>query len=447
MRKLESWGRYPKTEQRWRLIHWRDEPLGLENEPGPVLPYGLGRSYGDACLNDGGLLLETRGLNRFIAFDRQTGLLRCEAGVSLAEIIEVCLPHGWFLPVTPGTKFVTVGGAIAADVHGKNHHRAGTFARHVLRFELLRSTGERLLCSRDSHPEWFAATVAGLGLTGLITWAEIQLRPVRSRRIAAESVPFANLSEFFPISAESERDYEYTVAWVDCTARGAHLGRGIFMRGNHAESGPLAARRQAALRVPFDFPGFVLNPLTVRLFNSLYYWKQLGRRTRGLLDINPFFYPLDAVLDWNRIYGRRGFLQWQCVVPYGGDESTIREILDRIARAGKASFLAVLKVFGDQPSPGLLAFPRPGVTLALDFRIDAALLRLLDGLDAIVRQAGGAIYPVKDARMSAADFQAFYPQWRRLAEFADPLFSSSFWRRVTAPASATAPAHVPAGAL
>jgi len=430
--RLESWGRYPKAEQRSRTVVWRQEPLGLGDDAGPVLAYGLGRSYGDACLNDGGLLLQTRGLNRFIALDEQAGVLRCEAGVSLEEILDLVVPRGWFLPVTPGTKLVTLGGAIANDVHGKNHHRAGTFGAYVRSFELLRSTGERLLCSRDSNPEWFAATVAGLGLTGLITWAEIQLKPIRSRLIETENVRFANLGEFFSISAESERDFEYTVAWVDCTARGGALGRGIFIRGNHAEAGGLRARAKKSVRVPFDFPGFVLNPLGIRLFNALYYWKQGSGRKRLLVDLDPFFYPLDAVLEWNRIYGRRGMLQWQCVVPYGGDQTAIHEIMDRIARAGKASFLAVLKVFGNVPSPGLLSFPRPGVTLALDFPIDKGpLFALLNELDAVVRRAGGVLYPAKDARMSAADFQAFYPQWQRLAEFADPRFSSSFWRRVT----------------
>ncbi len=431
MARLESWGRYPKVEQRSRPVVWRHEPLELGDESA-VLAYGLGRSYGDVCLNGGGLLLETRRLNRFIAFDPQTGVLSCEAGVSLEEILALSVPRGWFLPVTPGTKFVTVGGAIANDVHGKNHHRAGTFGRHVRQFELLRSSGDRVLCSSDSNPEWFAATIGGLGLTGLITWAEIQLKPIRSRLIDVEYLRFPNVSAFFALSAESERDFEYTVAWVDCTARGNALGRGIFIRGNHAETGGLEAKRKRSLRVPFDFPGFVLNPLTVRLFNSLYYWKQGAGRKRARADFDPFFYPLDALLDWNRIYGRRGLLQWQCVVPYSGDETAIRQILSKIAQAGKASFLAVLKVFGDVPSPGLLAFPRPGVTLALDFPNDGGpIFTLLSELDAVVREAGGVLYPAKDARMSAADFQAFYPQWPQLARYADPRFSSSFWRRVT----------------
>jgi FAD/FMN-containing dehydrogenase len=429
----ESWGRYPRCKNAARALSWGTDNLPLPTDSS-VLPYGQGRSYGDSCQNPGGTLLATAGLNRFIAFDRQSGVLRCEAGVTLDEILRLAVPQGWFLPVTPGTRFVSIGGAIANDVHGKNHHHAGTFGRHVRALELLRSDGERRRCTPDENSPWFAATIGGLGLTGLITWAEVQLKPISSPYIAVETIKFRNLAAFFEIAAESERDYEYTVAWVDCLAEGRHLGRGLFMRGNHAPMPagrpPTSATRR--LRVPVDFPGFALNGGTVRAFNGLYYRRQRRPRAHHIVHYEPFFYPLDAILNWNRIYGRRGFMQYQCVLPHGDDMRAITALLQTIAGSGLGSFLSVLKTFGDMPSPGMLSFPRAGVTLALDFpNKGARTLTLLERLDGIVRGAGGAVYPAKDARMSALSFQTYYPQWRAFARFTDPCFSSGFWRRVT----------------
>jgi FAD/FMN-containing dehydrogenase len=433
----QSWGRFPHAQQqRTYKLYWASDPIPAAGPCEPMLPYGCGRSYGDVCLNDGGVILDVRGMDRFLAFDPLTGRLRCEAGVTLDEVLRVMVRQRWFLPVTPGTKFVTLGGAVANDVHGKNHHVAGTFGRHTLGFELLRSTGERMWCSRDSNVEWFEATIGGLGLTGLITVVELQLKPVRSRRIAMEAIKFGGLDEFFAISRESEYGYEYTVSWADCVAKGSSMGRGIFMRGNHVDNAEAldgASNRQRSIPIPVDFPGFTLNPLTIRLFNALYYHKQLSRRVRTAVDYEPFFYPLDAVLNWNRIYGKRGFLQWQCVAPHDRDTGAIHEIFRVIAAAGTGSFLAILKVFGSLPSPGLMSFPKPGVTLALDFRLEGErTFRLLDRLDDILASAGGRLYPAKDARMSPRHFQLFYPQWERFANYIDPAFSSSFWRRVTA---------------
>jgi len=429
----QSWGRYPAVEQK---IHsgprWRSESLDVRKLEGTVLPHGLGRSYGDVCLNDGNWIIPTRPLDRFISFDTQKGLLRCEAGVSLAEILQVIVPRGWFLAVTPGTKFVTVGGAIANDVHGKNHHRAGTFGCHVTQLELLRSDGQRLLCSRDSQRDLFSATVGGMGLTGLITWAEIRLTPIKSRRIDQKATKFSSLDDFFKLSAESEQQYAYTVAWIDCQSSGHNLGRGIFYAGNHCESGTLSATdKSSGLAVPFDFPGFALNGLSIRAFNWLYYHKQTRAVIENAVDYEPFFYPLDAVADWNRIYGKRGFFQYQCVVPQK-DGAPIRDILTAIAKSGQGSFLAVLKVMGDKPSPGMMSFPRAGVTLALDFPNKGARTQeLFARLDTIVREAGGRLYSAKDACMTAANFQRYYPDWTEFAKHIDPRFSSSFWRRVT----------------
>jgi FAD/FMN-containing dehydrogenase len=437
---LQSWGRYPHAEhQQARSVEWATDRLPAPAGGGSLLPYGQGRSYGDSCLNAGGTLLTTSRLDRFLSFDPSTGVLRCEAGVTLDAILRLVTWQGWFLPVTPGTKFVSVGGAIANDVHGKNHHRAGTFGRHVRRLELLRSDGTRRVCSPEENADWYGATLGGLGLTGLITWAEVQLRRMSNPYILQETIPFDNLEAYLALSRESEADYDFTVAWVDSLGRGRNLGRGLFYRGNHAppqfDAVPLAPShlsRRGGLAVPIEFPGFALNRLSVAAFNLLYYHRQRGRPSQRLVHYDPFFYPLDGVHRWNRIYGRRGFLQFQCMVPLDSSGvAAMREILERGARSGMPSFLTVLKTFGDVPSPGWLSFPRRGLTLALDFaNRGERTWRLVEQLDAVTRQAGGRVYPAKDARMSAESFAAYYPERKRFAAYVDPAFSSSFWRRV-----------------
>jgi FAD/FMN-containing dehydrogenase len=399
-----------------------------------VLPYGQGRSYGDVCLNDGGTLLLTSRLDRLIAFDAENGVLRCEAGTTLEAILSVIVPRGWFLPVTPGTQFVSVGGAVANDIHGKNHHKAGTFGRYVRRFELARSSGERLVCSPEENAELFRATVGGLGLTGLVTWVEISLKRISGPRVDVETVPLTGLEDFFRLSAESDRDFEHTVAWFDGLAPPERF-RGLFYRGNHAapEDKVKLPDFRARLSVPCGLPSGLLNRRTIRAFNWLYYDWSAHKPSRRSVSYRSFFYPLDAVSHWNRIYGRRGFFQYQCAVPLGDEgRRPVAPLLEVVARSGQGSFLSVLKVFGDMASPGLLSFPRPGVTLAMDFpNRGRKTLELFDRLDALVRDAGGAVYPAKDARMSAAAFQAFFPRWREFEKFVDPKFSSSFWRRVT----------------
>jgi len=354
--------------------------------------------------------------------------------VSLEEVLKLIVPHGYFLPTTPGTKFITVGGAVANDVHGKNHHRAGTFGCAVTQFELLRSNGERLRCSPEINPEWFRATIGGLGLTGLITWVEFKLRRIESAFVEVESLKFRNIEEFFEISAESDTHFEHTVSWLDCLSTDASLGRGILMRGNHATSsaGNLKVHRQPKLRVPCDLPGFALNKWSIKVFNAAYYSRLRSKVTRATTHYDPFFYPLDAVNHWNRVYGRRGFFQYQFLVPFAGDQTVIREILGKIAASGQGSFLAVLKAFGKCQSPGLLSFPREGITLALDIpNRGPQTLALLNALDLTVSAAGGRLYPAKDARMSAAMFQTSYPEWQEFANYVAPAFSSGFWRRVT----------------
>lgn len=433
-RRYEAWGRYPQARQGVLAQHWRNDPLPLPDSPdASVLPYGNGRSYGDVCLNDGNVLIDTRALDRFISFDHHSGVLRCEGGVLLSEIFDLVVPRGWFLPVTPGTRFVTVGGAIANDVHGKNHHRAGTFGRHVRAFELLRSDGSRRVCSPDLEVDFFRATIGGLGLTGLVTWAELQLSRVASPYIDQETIRYGNLDEFFALSAESDRDFEYTVAWIDCLARGDALGRGVFIRGNHADTAPARGPRRPHLRlaVPVAPPLSLVNRASLKILNTAYFYGHRPGRRSDTVHYEPFFHPLDMVADWNRIYGPKGFLQYQFVVPGQDGPGAVREILERIARAGTGSFLAVLKVFGEQASPGLLSFPRPGVTLALDFPNQGPkTFELLAVLDEVVRAARGRIYPAKDARMKGDDFRRAYPAWQALDALRDPRFESSFWRRV-----------------
>jgi FAD/FMN-containing dehydrogenase len=421
------------TRSQLQPVYWSCDPLPAAGGR-KMLAYGMGRSYGDCCLNDGGLLLTTTGCNRILAFDAENGLIRCEAGATLDDILKVIVPRGWFLPTTPGTRYITVGGAVANDVHGKNHHLAGTFGRHVRRLELLRSDGRRLLCSPQENAEWFAATIGGIGLTGLITWVEFALRKIASAMIEMETIKFRNLDEFFQLSAESDRDFEHTVAWVDCLAHGSSLGRGLFMRGNHApaSSGPLSVHAPPALSVPFDFPALALNSVSVRIFNTLYYQRVRRRLTRSLTHYGPFFHPLDSLNGWNRIYGRRGFFQYQFVVPFSADGAAVREVLGRIARSGQGSFLVVVKTLGQLESPGMMSFPRPGISLALDFPNNGPRTRkLFDELDNVVLAAGGRFYPAKDAHMSPATYAKSYPQWQAFSRFIDPVFSSNFWQRVT----------------
>lgn len=432
--KYLSWGRYPRVNQDILEFLWRSDSLPKINKSNSLLPYGMGRSYGDVCLNEGGTILPTTSMARFIAFDPKTGMIRCDAGVCLKDILEFIVPHGWFVQVTPGTKYVTIGGMIANDVHGKNHHRVGTFGCHINCFELLRSDGSRLLCSPDQNSELFTATIGGLGLTGLITWAEIKLKKIHGPYIDTESIRFDNLAEFFDLSQDSDNAWEYTVAWIDSLAKGNRRGCGLFMRGNH--SAKPAPKKLPVIKqkvsIPIDAPSNLLNKYSIKLFNAAYYRKQFTKRTHKPQHYDKYFYPLDGIGQWNRLYGKKGLLQYQCVVPTNNGHDVISDILKECSNNGQGSFLSVLKIFGNMPSPGLLSFPREGVTLALDFpNRGTETFLLLETLDKIVTEAGGAVYPAKDARMASASFKAYYPNWNKFSKYIDPHFSSSFWRRVT----------------
>jgi FAD/FMN-containing dehydrogenase len=434
MSTVRSWGRYPPLPQQAIRIAWRDRAHAAWRDAaqatGTTLAFGNGRSYGDSCLAASGQVLQTLALDKLIAVDWERGVLRAECGITLGQILAVAIPRGWMLPVTPGTKYVTLGGAIANDVHGKNHHVRGTFGRHVRRLALARSDGSVTECalSSDEHAGLMAATIGGLGLTGLILWAEIQLMPVQSSMIETKRVPFGDLDTFFDLSEELDAQHEYGVAWIDC----ARLGRGIYMAGDHAERGPLRVDTRKKRTVPFALPVPIFNRVTLRAFNAFYYRRQLHQASDARVSYDEYFYPLDSLLEWNRIYGRAGFQQYQCVVPAAVARDAIRALLDAIARSGTGSFLAVLKRCGDLTSPGLLSFPMQGTSLALDFpQRDALNRRLFADLGAILREAGGRIYPAKDAQMSGADFRAAYPQWRELERYRDPAILSRFWQRTT----------------
>jgi L-gulonolactone oxidase len=394
----------------------------------------MGRSYGDVCLNENGRLIVTDRLDRLITFDRDLGIIRAEAGLSLGRLLHVIVPHGWFVPVTPGTKFVTLGGAVANDVHGKNHETAGAFGCHVLKVGLVRSSGEVLTLSRDENVQLFATTLGGLGLTGVILWVELQLMSIRTAFIESETLPITDLEEFFRL-AETSRDWPYTVAWVDCLAKGGATGRGLFIRGRHAEVGGLTVHRAPKRAVPVDAPSFLLNSHTIGLFNTLYRRRPwaLGRKS---MHYDRFFYPLDSIDQWNRLYGPRGFFQHQSVVPMAAAVDAIRKLLELTAECGQGSFLVVLKLFGERQSPGVLSFPMLGATLALDFpNKGESTRRLLERMTDVVLAAGGRLYPAKDATMSAEAFRAGYPAWHRVEEQRDPAMMSDFWRRVTGQAA------------
>jgi FAD/FMN-containing dehydrogenase len=399
--------------------------------PAMILPYGNGRSYGDSCQTERGILADMRSLNRIIAFDTESGLLTAEAGVLLSDIIAKVAPHGYFPPVVPGTQFVTLGGAIANDVHGKNHHRRGTFGCHVERIDLLKSDGRTYLCTPGSNARLFQATIGGMGLTGLILSATIRLMRVPSLDVEETVTPFGHLDDYFDRAEEADEANEYAVAWLDQLAGGRNAGRGILLCGNHLEGGSQAVgRTEPKLSVPFQPPINLLNRPFLTAFNTAYRWSRSRGSPTRRTGYQGFFFPLDGVANWNRLYGPQGLFQHQSVIPFEAARETIPLLLRTAREAGQGSFLTVLKRFGDVKSPAMLSFPRPGYTLTLDFpNRGRRTLELLKELDAITVDAGGGVNPYKDARMSASTFAASFLDWQRLEFMRDPAFMSSFWER------------------
>ena len=424
--RLESWGRAfpPQLEALDFFDRWAPFP----QSDGFLLPYGCGRSYGDECLNHSHKVIRTRGLSRFIQFDAQAGMLECESGVTLNDLICLSLPRGWFPSVVPGTGCATIGGAIANDIHGKNHHRVGAFGRHVRSFELLRSDGTRLRCSPEENAGLYSATIGGLGLTGLITTARLVLHPVKGPWLEQRAERFRSIEEFFDLDDDPANDRTYIVSWVDALSPKA--GRGVFFA---AEPSSVATPWKRPRRPDFPFvpPVRLVTRPGIRLFNEVYYRSPRGFGSPRLIDVDSFFFSLDALGHWNRLYGRDGFFQHQSVVPRSSEgRRALQEIIAFVRQNGGSS-LGVLKRFGDLASPGLLSFPMPGYTLALDFaNAGSSTRRILDTLDGIVINAGGRVYPAKDARMSATTFSRSFPRWAEFAAHIDPRFSSSFWRRV-----------------
>ena len=428
MRQVSSWGR----------LNAASHEVVSVNDPAQIacqiarkphgIAHGNGRSYGDVCLNPDGVLWHTVGLNHFVSFDQSTGRLVCEAGVLLRDIQRLVIPRGWILPVTPGTQLVTVGGAIANDVHGKNHHVLGSFGDHVHRIRLLRTDGQTIECGPHDNPDWFAATVGGMGLTGIIVDAEIQLSRVTGPWLDTETVPYANLDEFFKLADESEAGWQHTVSWLDCLSAS---GRGLFMRGNPTDVGNRPEPKGRKRTMPIVPPVSLVNPLSLRAFNMAYFNLKKWRAGRAIAHYESFFYPLDNLLEWNRMYGPNGFYQYQSVVPREVGQDATQAMLAEIVRTGEGSFLAVLKTFGDRQPVGMMSFPKPGVTLALDFPNKGdQTQKLFERLDAIVREASGRIYLAKDARMPRELFEAGYPRLTEFFKYRDPGISSGLSRRL-----------------
>lgn len=421
---VSAWGRLGAFEHEIHPLPDRDRVADLiKGQRG--LAFGNGRSYGDVCLNPNGTLWDTRQMDRYIAFDDRDGLLRCEAGVLLKDIQRLCVPRGWMLPVVPGTQLITVGGAIANDIHGKNHHARGCFGDHVTRLTLARTDGSAREC--EPGDPLFEATVGGLGLTGVITDAEIRLQRVPGPWLMVETLPYRDLSAFFDLADASEAGWEHTVSWVDCL-NGA--GRGIFIRANPIDAQLSEPPAKRPWRMPFVPPVSLVNSLSLRPFNAVYYALK-NSRASSVQHYEAFFHPLDGVLDWNRMYGPRGFYQYQCVLPRETGRDGVKAMLTAIAQAGMGSFLAVLKTFGEREPRGMLSFARHGVTLALDFpNAGERTAKLFDTLDAMVLGAGGRLYPAKDARMSRHLFEAGYPRLNEFLPYRDPGISSALSRRL-----------------
>jgi FAD/FMN-containing dehydrogenase len=423
--KVHSWGRLGDFDHQMIPLSDRHRIAPQLRCEAAGLAFGMGRSYGDVCLNPNGVLWNTTTLDRFIRFDETSGRLQCEAGLLLRDVQRLIIPRGWMLPVVPGTQLATVGGAVANDVHGKNHHVAGSFGDHVIEIVLMRTDGSRsVLHPGDAR---FAATIGGLGLTGVITELTLQLKRIQGPWLHVETQAYQNLATFFDLADAAEADWEHTVSWIDCVA---DSGRGIFMRANHSDSQHAAPRLGRHWRMPFVPPVSLVNTFTLKPFNQLYYHLK-KKQTTALQYYEDFFHPLDHLLQWNRMYGPRGFFQYQCVLPRAQGREGVRAMLTHIARAGEGSFLAVLKTFGERPSVGMLSFAQPGVTLALDFTNQGEKTRkLLASLDDIVRDARGRLYPAKDARMPRALFEAGYPRLQEFLSHRDPGISSAMSRRL-----------------
>lgn len=434
--KLTNWGNYPRIESE---VNDFTDAQQLENQINKsTIARGMGRCYGDAALAS--KVISTKSYAGIIHFDEETGLLHCQSGTTLDKILELIVPAGWFLPVTPGTKFISVGGAIAADIHGKNHHKEGSFSNHILNFTLHTDKQGIVKCSKQENPELFWATCGGMGLTGIILEATFQLKKIETTQIRQEAIAANNLKELMQ-AFENSANWTYTVAWLDCFAKGKNTGKGVLFRGEHAlksevktEEASLSIPKKLKLNIPFYLPAFTLNRLSIKAFNFLYYRMQTSKPNPHYVDYDSFFYPLDSIHNWNRMYGKKGFTQYQLLLPKNVSYQGISEILDIVNKSNYGSFLVVLKLFGKQEQK-YLGFPSEGYTLTLDFPINQKVLSMLNQLDVIVTKYGGKVYLAKDVRVNETTFNTMYPNLEKFKEVVKTVnpeekFSSLLSKRV-----------------
>ena len=434
-KQITNWNNYPVVEAREISFDYEKE-IALKLAQASI-PHGNGRCYGDASLSSE--VVNTLRYDKILAFDELNGIITCQSGLLLSDLLKVIVPRGWFLPVTPGTKFITVGGAVASDVHGKNHHVDGSFSRHVVSMSVLTGTGESFVCSATANSDLFWATCGGMGLTGIILEVKFRLKRINTAYIRQKQIKAKNLEEIMELF-EANSEYTYSVAWIDCLKKGKNFGRSILILGEHATVDEvttpnyLMPKEKALLTVPFYFPSFALNGFSVKIFNALYYAKNYRKVMDGVVHYDGFYYPLDSILGWNKIYGKKGFVQYQFVLPHASSKNGLTDILTRINKHGTGSFLAVLKLFGEQDN--LISFPMKGYTLALDFPIQPGLFAFLDELDQVVADYGGRIYLSKDARMKKEIFWRTYPHAQEFSSILtkyDPLkrFVSGLSERLT----------------
>jgi decaprenylphospho-beta-D-ribofuranose 2-oxidase len=409
---LTGWGRYPRIQARAHSFESPEELLSWLKKDSNYIVHAEGRGYGDCALSPE--VIFTRRFNNILDFDPQTGMVSCESGVTLAELIEVFLPRGWFISITPGTKFISVGGAIASDVHGKNHHNAGCFSECLLSFDLMLPDGKIVSCSRQKNKELFRATCGGMGLTGVILTATFRLQKMQSGYIRETILRAGSLPEIFDLF-ENHSSATYSVAWIDCLAKGQSMGRSLLMLGEFADTGSLEFPKSKVVSLPIDLPAFTLNKYSLSVFNHFYYWRRSLPLMDRLVPLTKFFYPLDAIQHWNRLYGGKGFTQYQLVLPKEASFQGLEIILRRISQGDLPSFLGVLKLFGPE-NDNYLSFPLEGYSLALDFPIKAELFPFLDELDSMVTDHGGRLYLAKDVRMSKRVFRKGYPGWQKFRE-------------------------------
>ena len=427
---LLSWGKIHRFKNELFFPRY-SEDIKFDNKKKNFTVYGNGRSYGDVCLNKNQKLINTKYLKRVRSCDWKKGIIEVEAGVTFDEILKLCVPKGWFIPVTPGTKYVTLGGAISNDVHGKNHHKVGSFGSIVKKIGIRKTNGTKLILSRNKNYNLFKLTISGLGLIGLIEWASIKLIPIKSSSMRVENIRFKNLNEYFSINKNSQK-WPYTVAWFDNFTEGKYLGRGVYTRGDFLKDNIIKVHNTKSLfSIPKKFPSFLLNDYFIKIFNKIY-WNRPSANKKFFTHYDSFFYPLDRIKNWNNLYGKKGFYQFQCIFPDQFSKIGIQDILLKIKKHKMISFLAVLKTHKKETSPGINSFCLKGTSVAMDFanKNEGKTYKLLKDLEKSVIKYNGKMYPAKDSVMSSKTFKICYPNWTKLNKFKDKNLSSLFWKRV-----------------